>query len=228
MAQISCTCTDCTHNVGCQCGAASVAFSANGGCSAFMSRAEAEKREVEVRLAPFSMSEPVILLVRSNAPRISKEVLSMGFSREKEPPTGFLFLGWNKTIQERNLVWCRRTTFSDLEAVASKISSHGYEIINFITEEDKKKWETEKSVYDLGKAERWRQLQEMAPPQLPRVVSCGYWNGKVYGSYGREFVYISGEKRYLTPAQVDEFKNYEKKKQEYRQRIRALSLCCPV
>ena len=98
MAQISCTCTDCTHNVGCQCGAASVAFSANGGCSAFMSRAEAEKREVEVRLAPFSMSEPVILLVRSNAPRISKEVLSMGFSREKEPPTGFLFLGWNKTI----------------------------------------------------------------------------------------------------------------------------------
>ena len=104
---------------------------------ASLDRSEAEKREVEVRLAPFSMSAPVVLLVRSNAPEIVREALSMGFTREKEPPTGFFFLGWSKTTQEKNLVWCRRTTFSDLEGVISEIGSHGSEVKNFILEDDR-------------------------------------------------------------------------------------------
>ena len=228
MAQIACRRTDCAHNECCICGASSISFGADGGCATFISRQEAEKREVEVRLAPFSMSAPVVLLVRSNAPEIVREALSMGFTREKEPPTGFFFLGWSKTTQEKNLVWCRRTTFSDLEGVISEIGSHGYEVKNFILEDDRKKWEAEKSVYDLGKAERWRQLQEMAPPQLPRILSGGYWNGKVYGSYGKDFVYVGGEKRKLTPYHMDEIRNYKRKQKDYRQRTRALSLCCPV
>lgn len=223
MPKIACTRTNCAHNERMMCAAETIALGQDGGCAAFLDRSEAGKREVEVRLTPFSMVNPVVLIVRSNVPQIAKEVQEMGFSYEKEPPTGLFYLAWTKTAQAKNFVWLRRSDFSALESDLRSLSESGFEVYYLITEEEKKTWEEEKLFYDLGESERRRRIQELSPPPRPRSVSGGYWNGKVYGPPDKGFVFISGVKRPLSLAQVEEIQAWERKKKEYEQTLRLLN-----
>ena len=222
MPKIACKRTKCVYNEQLICGADTIALGQDGGCATFLDRSEAEKREVEVRLTPFSAVKPVALIVRSNVPKIVEEVRTLGFSYEKEPPTGLAYLAWTKTIQDRNFVWLLRTDFPNLEEILDSLSALGFEARNFIQEAEKQAWEKEKFFYDLGENERRQRLQDLAPPQRPRIISGGYWNGKIYGYPGREFVYVGGERKNLSFTQAAEIQQYLKRKKEYERLSRAL------
>lgn len=223
MPKISCMKTDCAHNEYLMCCADSIRIDPSCGCQSFLDRTKAERREVEVRLYPFSMETPVVFIIRSATCQIGAEAKAAGFSYEKEPPTGTFFGGWLRAGQKMEYVWLRRAAFSDFEGVLAELEKQGsYVVKNFISEEEKRTWEKDKTYYDLGKAERLRRLQDLQPPRPPAILKGGKWNGKIYGYPGKETVYISGEQRKISPQQADEIRKYRKRKDEYETQYRFL------
>lgn len=217
---ICCYRTDCAYNQCCSCMAKHIMLGQNGSCGTYVDKSRSAQKEIEVRCRPYDLKYPVVLICYSDIEQISAELQQLGFRREPEPATGLL--GQFKRSETPRYVWAFHTDFEGLADAQKHLQLLPYQFLNYISSEEKKAWEKNKKYMEMAQAEKDLMKANLMPPQKPYPLNRGFWNGKIYGVTGREFVYVDGEKYGVSEQVADSIRQYQSALTVYKQQFEDL------
>lgn len=141
------------------------------------------------------------------------EMTDLGFRRQVEPPTGIMGVFGKGTSDQP--VWVLVAASEQKDTALQAVEQRGYRVMNFILPEESSAMERAKRYSSMSKADKENALLQLSCPSKPSIIRRGFWNGKIYGSEGKESIWLDGEKVNLSPEQAVAIRKYQADMAQY-------------
>lgn len=174
-----------------------------------------EPLTLNIRIEPFRTDEPIVLAFSGCSKKYKDQIKELGyFWRPNEAGL--------KGLLDMNPEYCwqKNINIEALEEETKKaeaiVSGDEFVVKNGISEFDMMTYKIAKQNRDEKKANREKELADIAKPERPECMPEGKWNGKIYGGekYGYS-IYIDGEKHNISIEDKKEIEIYAKARDEY-------------